>query len=158
MLLAMVDDLRVVLVKLADRYHNMCTLEFHPDPVKRERIALETLNVYAPIADRLGIFEFKEALETQCFRILYPEEYKKIQSELDELRDKQNLFVTKAKDLIRELIKDTLTVHDISYRIKSPYSIFKKMERKNYEHVSDLYDLFAIRIITDNIPHCYEIL
>ena len=158
MLLAMVDDLRVVLVKLADRLHNMKTLQFHPDPKKRERIALETLNIYAPIADRLGIFDFKEALETECFRILYPEEFIRIQNELNALKEEQTLFITKVKDLIHNLIQDALPVIDISYRIKSPYSIYKKMERKNYESVRDLYDLFAIRIITDNIPHCYEVL
>ena len=89
MLMAMVSDLRVILVKLADRLHNMQTLDHHPDPAKRERIALETLNIYAPIADRLGIFEFKEALETECFRILYPEDYARITSELESLREQQ---------------------------------------------------------------------
>ena len=82
MLIAMVDDLHVIIVKLADRLHNMQTLDFHPDPKKRERIALETLNIYAPIADRLGIFNLKEKLETECFRILYPEDFKSIQIEL----------------------------------------------------------------------------
>lgn len=75
MLFAMVDDLRVIIVKLADRLHNMQTLGFHSNPAKQERIALETLNIYAPIADRLGIFSFKEALETECFKILHPEEF-----------------------------------------------------------------------------------
>jgi GTP pyrophosphokinase len=67
MLVAMVQDLRVIIVKLADRMHNMRTLDFHPDLIKRERIALETLNIYAPIADRLGLFRMKEMLETECF-------------------------------------------------------------------------------------------
>lgn len=101
MLIAMVSDLRVIIVKLADRLHNMQTLDFHPDPAKRERIALETLNIYAPIADRLGIFEFKEALETECFRILNPEEYLRIITELASLRQEQDFFIHKAKELIR---------------------------------------------------------
>ena len=101
MLVAMVSDLRVIIVKLADRLHNMQTLDHHPDPVKRERIALETLNIYAPIADRLGIFEFKEALETECFRILHPEEFLRITTELASLREEQDFFMHKAREVIR---------------------------------------------------------
>lgn len=97
----MVSDLRVIIVKLADRLHNMQTLEHHPDPAKRERIALETLNIYAPIADRLGIFEFKEALETECFRVLYPDDYNRITTELASLREQQDFFIHKARELIR---------------------------------------------------------
>lgn len=101
MLLAMVSDLRVIMVKLADRLHNMQTLDHHPDPAKRQRIALETLNIYAPIADRLGIFEFKEALETECFRILHPSEFIRITTELASLREEQDFFIHKAKEVIR---------------------------------------------------------
>jgi GTP diphosphokinase / guanosine-3',5'-bis(diphosphate) 3'-diphosphatase len=160
MFVAMVDDLRVIIVKLADRLHNMQTLEFHPDPAKRERIALETLNIYAPIADRLGIFDFKEALETECFKTLHPEEYMKSMIELKELREEQDFFVQKIKSIIRGVIDADTPVIDISYRIKSPYSIYRKLSRKEYSytHARDLYDLFAVRIITDSIPHCYEIL
>lgn len=160
MLIAMVDDLRVIIVKLADRLHNMQTLNHHPDPAKRERIALETLNIYAPIADRLGIFEFKEALETECFRILYPDEYLRITKELASLREEQDFFINKARELIRWVISADVPIIDISYRIKAPFSIFRKLSRKDYSysHTSDLYDLFAIRIITDDVRHCYEIL
>lgn len=158
MFIAMSEDMRVILVKLADRLHNMTTLDYHPDPEKRRRIALETLNVYAPIADRLGIFDFKEMLETECFRILFPEDYARINGELAELKVEQEIFVGKAKDLIRELLSEDVLALDISFRVKSPYSIYKKMARKGYESVRDIYDLFALRIITDSIPHCYEIL
>ena len=101
MLIAMVSDLRVIIVKLADRLHNMQTLEHHPDPAKRERIALETLNIYAPIADRLGIFEFKAALETECLRVLYPDDFNRITTELASLREQQDYFIPKARELIR---------------------------------------------------------
>lgn len=160
MLIAMVSDLRVIIVKLADRLHNMQTLNYHPDPAKRERIALETLNIYAPIADRLGIFEFKEALETECFRILHPEEYQHIITELASLREQQDFFIHKARELIRWVISPEVPIIDISYRIKAPFSIYRKLSRKDYSytHTGDLYDLFAIRIITDDIRHCYEIL
>ncbi|MBX9809079.1 RelA/SpoT family protein [Candidatus Gracilibacteria bacterium] len=160
MLIAMVSDLRVIIVKLADRLHNMQTLDHHPDPAKRERIALETLNIYAPIADRLGIFEFKEALETECFRILYPSEYLRITQELASLKEEQDFFINKARELIRGVINAEVPILDISYRIKAPFSIQRKLSRKEYSytHTRDLYDLFAIRIITDDIRHCYEIL
>lgn len=160
MLVAMVEDLRVIIVKLADRLHNMQTLEFHPDPKKRERIALETLNIYAPIADRLGIFRMKEMLETECFRILYPTEYESITKELAVLKEEQDYFIGEAKTIIRKMIPASVPLIDISYRIKAPYSIFKKLQRKDYSYsdARDLYDLFAIRIITDNIPRCYEVL
>ncbi len=160
MLIAMVSDLRVIIVKLADRLHNMQTLDHHPDPVKRERIALETLNIYAPIADRLGIFEFKEALETECFRILHPEEYLRITTELASLREEQDFFMHKAKEVIRSVISEEVPILDISYRIKAPFSIYRKLSRKEYSytHTRDLYDLFAVRIITDDVRHCYEIL
>jgi GTP diphosphokinase / guanosine-3',5'-bis(diphosphate) 3'-diphosphatase len=160
MLIAMVEDLRVIIVKLADRLHNMQTLDHHPDPKKRERIALETLNIYAPIADRLGIFRMKEMLETECFRILHPEEFEKITQELSDLKDEQEYFINDAKTIIREMIPDSVPIIDISYRIKAPYSIFRKLQRKeySYSHARDLYDLFAIRIITDTIPRCYEVL
>lgn len=156
----MVDDLRVIIVKLADRLHNMQTLEFHPDPQKRERIALETLNIYAPIADRLGIFDFKEALETECFKILHPDNYQEIRKELDEMKEEQEFFLKKAQTIIREVVQANVPIIDISYRIKSPFSIYRKLSRKEYSytHTRDLYDLFAIRIMTDTIPHCYEVL
>lgn len=160
MLVAMVSDLRVIIVKLADRLHNMQTLDHHPDPVKRERIALETLNIYAPIADRLGIFEFKEALETECFRILHPEEFLRITTELASLREEQDFFMHKAREVIRWVISEEVPILDISYRIKAPFSIYRKLSRKDYSyaHTGDLYDLFAVRIITDDVRHCYEIL
>lgn len=160
MFIAMVDDLRVIIVKLADRLHNMQTLDFHPDPKKRERIALETLNIYAPIADRLGIFGFKEALETECFRILHPKEYEDILRQLSQLSHEQEFFLSQVYSTIRDVIDTSIPVLDISYRIKSPYSIYKKLQRKGveYDNARDLYDLFAVRVITDNVRHCYEIL
>jgi GTP pyrophosphokinase len=130
MFIAMSEDLRLILVKFADRIHNMRTLEFHPDPEKRTRIALETLNVYVPIADRLGIFDFKEILETECFRILYPEDYKRITNELSEMKVEQDVFLTKATELLASICPKDVRIYEISARIKSPFSIYKKMKRK----------------------------
>ena len=158
MFVAMSEDVRVIFVKLADRLHNMKTIEFQPSKEKRERIALETINVYAPIADRLGIFDFKEALETECFKVLHPEEYRKIREELDVFKEAQEIFTTKVKQLIIDTMPEGVPVVDISYRVKSPWSIYKKMQRKGYERVQDIYDLFALRIITDTVHHCYDVL
>ncbi len=156
----MVQDLRVIIVKLADRMHNMRTLDFHPDPKKRERIALETLNIYAPIADRLGLFRMKIMLETECFRILHPEDYTRIMKELEDMREEQEFFLEKANAVIRKVIPKNIPIIEISYRIKAPYSIYRKLLRKEYSYTTprDLYDLFAIRIITQTIPQCYEVL
>lgn len=158
MFIAMSEDIRVIFVKLADRIHNMKTLEFHPNSEKRKRIAEETLNIYSPIADRLGIFDFKESLENLCFKNLYPQEFNNIQKELDAIKWEQNIFSKNVKDYIFKIIPDNIPLIDISCRIKSPYSIYKKMKRKWYSRVEDLHDLFALRIITNSIPNCYEIL
>lgn len=130
MFIAISEDVRVVFVKLADRIHNMKTLEFHPDATKRERIAIETLNIYAPIADRLGIFDFKEILETLCFKNLYPQEFKKIKMDLDMLKEEQDIFIEKVRDIIYDTIPAHIPLLDVSFRIKSPFSIYKKMQRK----------------------------
>lgn len=100
----MTNDLRVIIVKLSDRLHNMRTLHHIPKPEKRERIAMETLKIYAPIADRLGIFRFKELLENECFKILYPEDYDYITTELAKLEKEQNFFLTKAKEMIAGIL------------------------------------------------------
>lgn len=158
MFVAMSEDVRVIFVKLADRLHNMKTIGFHRREEKRERIALETLNIYAPIADRLGIFEFKEALETECFKVLHPAEYERIRAELEDFKEAQEIFATKVRQLIIDTMPERVAIIDISYRVKSPWSIYKKMQRKGYERVQDLYDLFALRITTNTIHNCYDVL
>jgi GTP pyrophosphokinase len=148
------------MVKLADRLHNMQTLDAHPDPAKREKIATETLNIYAPIADRLGIFQFKEMLETECMRILLPTEYAQIVSDMSDLHTEREFFITHLTEQLTEVFGSTVPILEVSARVKAPYSIYKKLQRKEYAytHAGDLYDLFAVRIITESIPHCYEIL
>lgn len=158
MFIAMGEDLRLILVKFADRIHNMRTLDHHPDPAKRERIALETLNIYVPIADRLGIFEFKEMLETECFRILYPEDFLRVSRELEDLKKEQSEFLNHAREILDKLLPSTLPIYEISSRVKSPFSIYKKMQKKEIDSVREVYDLFALRIITESVPNCYELL
>ncbi|MBT3727354.1 HD domain-containing protein [bacterium] len=104
MLIAMAEDLRVIFIKLADRLHNMKTLNFQPKKEKRERIALETLNVYAPIADRLALFQLKNALDEECFKVLEPKKYKKIKNELEEIEDNIKSFTNNAKADIDKLL------------------------------------------------------
>jgi GTP diphosphokinase / guanosine-3',5'-bis(diphosphate) 3'-diphosphatase len=158
MFIAMGEDLRLILVKFADRIHNMRTLDHHPDASKRERIALETLNIYVPIADRLGIFEFKEMLENECFRILYPEDFIRVSRELEDLKKEQDEFLGHAREILDQLLPSTFPIYEISSRVKSAFSIYKKMQKKEIESVREVYDLFALRIITESVPNCYELL
>jgi GTP diphosphokinase / guanosine-3',5'-bis(diphosphate) 3'-diphosphatase len=103
MFIAMAEDLRVIFIKLADRLHNMKTLKHHPKKEKRERIALETLNIYAPIADRLSLYYFKNALDEECFNILEPTKYRKLKKELKILEPDILLFTSNAKKEIENI-------------------------------------------------------
>lgn len=159
MFVAMAEDLRVVFIKLADRMHNMQTLKFHPKPEKRERIALETLNIYAPIADRLWLYHFKNFLEEECFKILEPDDYEKIIWEISEMKNSMDIFSKHAKKEIKKLLDENNIInYEIDYRIKSIYSIYKKMIKKNLDSIKWLYDLFGIRIIISNETDCYKVL
>ncbi len=158
MFIAMADDLRVIFIKLSDRQHNMETLIHHPKPEKRERIALETLNIYVPIAGRLGLYNMKNALEEECFKILHKKEYKKLIKDLKELADGRVEFQNSAILEIQKLLKNIDLAHKVDFRVKSPYSIYKKMQRKNFEHPRDLYDIYGIRIIVPNVADCYRVL
>lgn len=159
MFVAMAEDLRVVFIKLADRLHNMKTLKFHPRPEKRDRIALETLNIYAPIADRLWLFNIKNSLEEECFKILEPYDYKKIKKELRELKSSMDSFSKNAEKVIKKLLIDWWVKNfEVDYRIKSVFSIYKKMQKKWLDSIKNLYDLFWIRIIVNDETTCYKAL
>jgi len=158
MFIAMADDLRVIFIKLADRQHNMETLSHHPNPEKRERIALETLNIYVPIAGRLGLYNMKNALEEECFKILHPEEQEKLVQNLVELAASRKEFQNSAILEIQKLLVDVDIAHRVDFRIKSPYSIYKKMQRKGIEHPRDLYDIYGMRIVVPSVADCYRVL
>lgn len=154
--IAMAKDIRVILIKLADRLHNMRTLEYQP-PEKQQKIARETLQVYAPIAHRLGISKVKNELEDLSFKYLYPNKYQSIKRLVADRETQRNAQVN-------EMIQDIETILDefnIPYRIfgrsKHFYSIYKKMVTK-HKRFEEILDLQAIRIVTDSIPHCYEVL
>ena len=154
LLLAMSEDIRVLLVKLADRLHNMRTLDAISKPEKRRRIALETLEIYAPLAERVGMHRIKEELEDLSFSHLNPEARESIVNRLSFLRKEGGDLVTK----IIEELRDVLEVNDIHAEItgreKTRYSIWKKMQRKNVAF-EQLSDIMAFRIVVDTMDQCY---
>jgi GTP pyrophosphokinase len=157
MLLAMVDDVRVVLIKLADRLHNMRTLEYLPGE-KRRRIAQETLDVYAPIAHRLGMSRVRGELEDLAFRYLEPEEYFKLKELVENRRKRLESFLDEVKQRISEMMaaSDIRIVH-IEGRMKRLYSIYQKLKRQRIT-IDQVYDLIAVRIITESVKDCYAAL
>ncbi len=154
MTMAMGDDIRVMLVKLADRLHNMRTLGFMK-PEKQAKIAQETLDIFAPLANRLGMWQFKWELEDLSFRYLQPEAYKKIAESIDERRvDREKYMGDVSNQLRQELEKHGITQVKISGRPKHNYSIYKKMVRKGVPF-EEVYDVRAVRVIVNTIPECY---
>jgi GTP diphosphokinase / guanosine-3',5'-bis(diphosphate) 3'-diphosphatase len=156
MLFAMVRDIRVIMVKLADRMHNMRTLGVMPS-MKRRRIARETLEIYAPIAERLGLYAVKLELEDLGFRALYPYRYRVLERELKRARGNQKQFVSKIEQTFKAaLAKAEITAH-VEGREKHLYSIYKKMENKHIS-LNDMVDVYGFRIIVDNVDTCYRVL
>ncbi len=156
LLLAMAKDVRVVLIKLADRLHNMRTLKFL-SPDKQRRIAQETIDIYAPLANRLGIWQIKWELEDLSLRYLEPFDYKQIASSLDERRvDRERYIENIVKVVSNEL--NNVGIHAfVTGRPKHIYSIWRKMKKKGISF-HNLYDVRAIRIIVDNVQQCYAAL
>lgn len=158
MFIAMAQDLRVIFIKLSDRLHNMRTLKYHPKKEKQMRISLETLNVYAPIADRLWLFSLKNALEEECFKILEPNEYKKIKKQLIEYKTNIDYFHKNSKVEIEKVLNSIINDYQVTYRVKSVYSIYKKMRKKWFDHIESMYDLFGVKVLVNDISDCYKVL
>ena len=158
MFVAMAEDIRVILIKLSDRQHNMETLWHHPKREKIERIALETLNIYAPIAARLGLYNLKNDLEEECFKVLQPKEYKDVREALDKLKETKLAFKGNAVKEIEATLTDLWIESKVDFRIKGTYSIYKKMVRKEFDNIDDLYDIYGIRIVVNSIADCYRVL
>jgi len=156
MLLAMVRDIRVIMVKLADRMHNMRTLGAMP-PVKRRRTARETLEIYAPIAERLGLYAVKLELEDLGFRALYPYRYKVLERELKRARGNQKEFIAKIAETFKGALKKAAIVGTVEGREKHLYSIYKKMQNKKIS-INEMVDVYGFRIIVDNADVCYRVL
>ncbi|MSQ26267.1 MAG: bifunctional (p)ppGpp synthetase/guanosine-3',5'-bis(diphosphate) 3'-pyrophosphohydrolase [Dehalococcoidia bacterium] len=159
MLVAMAEDIRVILIKLADRLHNMQTIRALP-PEKRERIARETLEVYAPLAHRLGISQMKWQLEDLSFRCLYHDKYTQISKLVATTRAKREEFINGVVLMLQKEIKDAGIKAEVTGRPKHMYSIYKKMERYSGQgrDFDQIFDLFAFRVLVDDIASCYAVL
>ncbi|MDO4713522.1 MAG: HD domain-containing protein [bacterium] len=158
--LAMAKDLRVIFVKLADRIHNIQTLQFHPEEKKRKKIAEETLKIYAPIAKRLGLYHFQLLLENGSFAVLNPDEFHKITSYLKKYFREGEKYTEKGLKMLTSLIKkEGVKNFQVKGRIKSPYRVYEKLSKKYHEtDISTVMDLLAFRVITEDIGDCYTVL
>jgi GTP pyrophosphokinase len=155
-ILAMTDDLRVIFIKLADRVHNLKTLKFLPEE-KQKLVAQETLEIYVPIANRLGMGRIKAELEDLSFRYVVPEEYFKMVSLVEPQRKKADKEIKKIKKKLQDLMKENNIPAEIFSRIKRLYSVYNKMKHQSIDF-DQVYDFMAIRIITDSVKNCYAVL
>ncbi|MGD0096378.1 MAG: bifunctional (p)ppGpp synthetase/guanosine-3',5'-bis(diphosphate) 3'-pyrophosphohydrolase [Terracidiphilus sp.] len=155
MLLAMVSDVRVVLIKLADRLHNMRTLE-HLRPERREAIARETLDIYAPLAHRLGMGKVRGELEDLAFRYTDPVAYEQVTAAIESRRIEGEQFLRGVEDTLIEQLRENNIQARVEWRIKRIYSIYQKLERSKVSF-DQVYDLLAIRVITQDVAACYAV-
>ena len=156
MFLDLGKDIRVILIKLADRLHNMRTLSY----LTRDRQianAKETMDLYAPLANRLGIYSLKWELEDLGFRYLYPEEYRELVIGIEKKREERLEFINKITEEIKSQLNKEQIQGEIKGRAKHLYSIYRKMKRDNIT-LDQVYDLFALRIIVNSIKDCYAAL
>ncbi|WP_028257114.1 RelA/SpoT family protein [Veillonella montpellierensis] len=156
MILAMAKDVRVVVIKLADRLHNMRTLK-HMRSDKQKRIAKETLEIFAPLAHRLGIFNIKWELEDLSFRYLEPDKYYDLVEQMQQKRQAREDIVNDTMNQLSKALSDAGITANVKGRPKHFYSIYKKMKKDNRD-LSQIYDLYAVRVIVDTIPQCYAVL
>jgi len=154
---AIANDLRVVIIKFADRLHNLRTLQFVRED-KRKRIAMESIEVYAPLANRLGMGKLKGELEDAAFPYAYPKEYFQIEEIIKEKKDlyQKNLSEVR-KELEKELNKNKIKVMEISYRMKHKYSLWKKLIKYDMD-IEKIYDIVALRVVVESIEECYQVL
>jgi guanosine-3',5'-bis(diphosphate) 3'-pyrophosphohydrolase len=156
MILAMVKDIRVILIKLADRLHNMRTLKYHT-PEKQAEIAQETLDIYAPLAHRLGIDWIKSELEDLAFQYLYPEIYEEIRRKIAKKEKERTRYVDEVKRTLMKKLYENHIESDVTARLKQTYSIYLKMKEQNIDF-DQVYDITAFRVIVNSIKECYDVL
>ncbi len=159
MLVAMAEDVRVVIVKIADRLHNMQTIQYL-DPERQQAIARETMDIYAPLASRLGIWQMKWQLEDLAFRVLEPERYRRVASTLASRRAERERFVRRVERGLREALEEAGIEAEVIGRVKHLYSIHEKMQRYAAEGKSfdQIHDLLAVRVIVNSVAECYHAL
>jgi len=156
MFLAMAKDIRVIMIKLADRLHNMRTLKYMRED-KQKRIARETIEIYAPLANRLGISNVKWELEDLCLRYLDPKAYYDLVESVKQKRQERQAFIDEAYEQIVEKLEEAHITAEIQGRAKHFYSIYKKMKR-DQKDISEIYDLSALRVLVDSVKDCYGVL
>ena len=154
MFMAMSSDIRIILIKLADRLHNMRTIRSHRSQLRQKEIAEETLYIYAPLAHRLGIFKIKSELEDLSIQVLEPEAVSQIKEELEEDKEDRDRLINDHIRQIKEALEEAKIKSEVNGRIKNYYSIYNKMQRQQKE-LSEIFDLNAIRIIVDTVRECY---
>lgn len=156
MFLAMGKDIRVILIKLADRLHNMRTLK-HLREDRQIAISQETMDLYAPLANRLGLYSIKWELEDLSFKYLFPEEYHELVEGINRKREERLKFIENIMDEIRVELKKQKVEAEVTGRAKHLYSIYRKMKRDNKD-LDQIYDLFALRILVNSVKDCYSAL
>ena len=156
MLMASINDVRIILIKLADRLHNMRTLKYL-EKERQEKIAKSTLEIYAPIAYRLGLYNVKSELEDLAFKSLNPRAYRKVQRTLRDYEKEREKILSTLKDKLEKELEKINIKAKLQGRVKHLYSIYKKLERKKIE-LKDITDLIALRVIVKNVKECYEVL
>ncbi len=156
MILAMSKDIRVILIKLADRYHNMQTLGFMP-PEKQAEISKETLDIYAPLAHRLGIEWLRGELEDLTFKYLKPAEYRAISENIARKKRERDAYIAEVKELLKNKLEQVSLGCEVSGRAKRLYSIYRKMVQEKLD-IDPIYDITAFRVMVNTVPECYEAL
>ncbi len=156
MVLAMMDDIRVVLIKLADRLHNMRTLKFL-SPERQHKIAKETLEIYAPIAHRLGMGKIRGELEDLAFQYVDPISYKQVKEAIESRRKEGEAFLAEVQKVIGQKLQEAKIQAKVEARIKRLYSIWQKLQRQRIS-VDQIYDMLALRVITQSESDCYAVL
>jgi len=157
MFLAMAQDIRVILIKLADRLHNMQTLQYVRED-KQKRIAKETLSIYCPIAGRLGIYSMKRQLEDLCFKYLYPKAHERIRQEIHIISRTQEKMLKRSKTILQRTLAKNGIQATLEGRIKNLYSIHRKLKNKGKQSPSELYDIIGLRVIVEKESQCYQAL
>lgn len=155
--LAMTNDLRVVIIKFADRLHNLRTLQYVRED-KQKRIALESIEVYAPLANRLGMGKFKGEIEDAAFPYAYPKEYAEVEEIIKEKKDLHQKYIKEIHEkLKKELNKNKIKIIEIDYRVKHKYSLWKKLLKREMD-IEKIHDIIALRVVVENIEECYRVL